>query len=72
MATSPEELAPQYDFTISQCVCKLEERLAEAEHMQAKQAKIIRELLGSLQHWKKLHDTDQQQIVRLQLQINDR
>jgi len=68
MATSPQELAPQYDHTLSQCVRKLEERLAEAEHRQAKQAKTIQQLRGSLQHWKRLHDADQEQIVELQAQ----
>lgn len=70
MATSPKELSPQYDYTISQGVRKLEERLAEAEHMQAKQAKTIRQLRGSLEHWKRLHDADQERIV--ELQANDR
>ena len=65
MAIISQELSPQYDHTLSQATRNLEERLAEAEHMQAKQGRTICELQNCLQHWKQLYDASQEEIVKL-------
>lgn len=66
MATSPQELAPQYDHRVSQAVYKIETKLAEAEHIVAKQARDIRRFKAIFRHWKQLHTAAQERIVELQ------
>lgn len=69
MAINPKELGPQYDFSASQAVQAIEEKLAEAEHITAKQSAVIRRLEDDLRHWKQLHTTDQERIIKLQREL---
>lgn len=53
MTSSSKVDFPQYDFTISKSVATMETRLAEAEHIIAKQEILISELESDLRWWKR-------------------
>ena len=68
MPSSPQELAPQYNYTASQGVRNLEERLAEAEHIVARLHQEIRQLEESVRHWKQSHIAAQEEIIQAKLE----